>query len=199
MRLPDWFRKSKKSQDGGLTQELTPQAGREPLMRALSLLAPDIAFKHGLAGPAVAGVFRSDDLSPENFVPNRTFVEILHRVIREHAPLLQGFEQAVRTQRQGSLSIIDLRTPEGPNGNVPPDDIVGAFAVAGGKASAATYVPNPNYRVFTNNGLTRLPGPLHGITSCRVDETHHGFELSVCPVSLTRLSKIGHENGILPK
>ena len=163
MGLRSWFKKSEKSEAGGLAEELGRRTGGQPLMRALSLLPPDVAFKHGLASPAVAGVFRSDDLSPENFVPNRPFVEVLHRIIREQAPRLQGFEQAAREQGQGSLSIIDLRTPEGPNGRVPPEDIVGAFAVAEGKASADTYVPNPNYHVFTKDGLTKLPEPLQRI------------------------------------
>ena len=163
MGIKNWFHKRGMSQNAGQSEEIPPPAGGEPVVRVLSLPGPDVAFKSGLAGPAIAGVFRSDDFTPENFVTNRAFIEVLHRVIREQGPQVGGFEQAARQQGNGSLTIIDLRTPEGPNGNVPPEDIVGAFGVTDGKASAASYSANPNYRVFTKDGLTKLPQPLHGI------------------------------------
>jgi hypothetical protein len=163
MGLLDLLRRPKKPQNAELAQEFARRTGGEPVMRALTLLGSDITFKHGLAGPAIAGVFRSDDFTPENFVPNRTFIEVLHRVIREHGPNVPGFEQAAREQGKGGLAIIDRRTPEGPNGNVPPEDILGLFVVADGRASAASYSANPNYRVFTKDGLTKLPEPLHAI------------------------------------
>ena len=163
MGLSNWFRRRGNSQKAGESEEIARLPGGEPVVRVLSLLGPDVAFKNGLAGPAIAGVFQSEEFTPENFVPNRAFIDVLHQVIREKGPTLGGFAQAAQKQGNGSLAIIDLRTAEGPNGNVPPDDIVGAFAVADGRASSDTYSPNPNYRVFTKDGLTRLPEPLHGI------------------------------------
>ena len=166
--MPIWdrFRKPKgppaKADAANSSRPVLPEGA----VRAMSLLGPDVAFRHGLAGPAVAGVFRggtTDDLSPENFVPNAAFVEVVHRVIRQHAPTLPGFHESAREMGSGSIPIIDYRTPEGPNGRVPPEDIVGAFAVSGGRASADTYRPNPNYRVYTRNGLPRLPKPLNGL------------------------------------
>jgi hypothetical protein len=68
---------------------------------------------------------------------------------------------SARQQGRGSVAIIDLRTPEGVAGNVPPEDIVGAFAVASGRLGE--YHTNPNYRAFTEHGLTRLPPNLHAL------------------------------------
>src|SRR5215471_14730430 len=49
-------------------------------------------------------------------------------------------------------------TPEGPMGRVPPEDIVGAFAVKGGQLCA--YQPNDKHLVFSKNGLVQLPPSL---------------------------------------
>jgi hypothetical protein len=55
---------------------------------------------------------------------------------------------------------IDLRTIEGPQGRVPPDDIIGAFEVRLGQIVAGSYWSNENYRAFTSNGLVQLPPSL---------------------------------------
>jgi hypothetical protein len=163
MGFLNWLRKPA-SPTPPITQPTADRlASFGPTTRVLSYLKPDIAFHSGLPNAAIAGTFRAESDAPDDFVANPEFLELLHQVIIEHVPGSPGFAEAARKQGNGSISIIDHRTPDGPMGNVPPEDIIGAFAVVNGAASAQTYHRNPHYRVYTRNGLTRLPAPLHAI------------------------------------
>jgi hypothetical protein len=164
MGLMNWFRRTEKPEshvDGN--KPPVTELGPESITKVLSLLGPDVGFEYDLKSAAVAGVFRSIDMAPEKFVQNFAFVETVHRVVREQCPRLQQFQEAARRQGKGWLYVSDARTPEGPNGRVPPEDIVGGFEVTDGRVLDAAYMPNPNYRVFTQNGLTRLPEPLQSM------------------------------------
>jgi hypothetical protein len=52
--------------------------------------------------------------------------------------------------------VIDLRTPEGPQGRVPLEDVVGGFQVEDGRLVEGSYWANEDHRVFTRNGRVRL-------------------------------------------
>lgn len=110
----------------------------------------------GLPGEAVLGVYAGPDRSIEHFRPNRTFIDFLHRVLADWGARCSELAESAREQGEGWQYLIDLRTPEGVNGNVPPDDIIGAFEVRKGVVVPGSYWRNPNYRVLTKNGPTLL-------------------------------------------
>src|SRR5262245_29225802 len=107
-----------------------PPKPDEPTQRVLSLLTPEeVQSLGGLPGEAILGVYAGSTDSLETFRPNRTFIDFLHRVIADHGSCSAELAEGARQQRNGWLYVIDPRTPEGPNGNVGPEDIVGAFEV----------------------------------------------------------------------
>jgi hypothetical protein len=82
----------------------------------------------------------------------------MHHVLCTYGPQDRELQEAAERQGDGFVYVIDLRTPEGPMGRVPPEDIVGAFAVEGGQLCA--YQPNDNHVAFSKNGLVQLPPSL---------------------------------------
>ncbi len=134
----------------------------------VSLVDPSVVEQGALAGEAILGEWISptlgegivERLPPESIRVNRVFVEFLHRVIERWAPEGPGFEAEVRRQRDGWIYIIDGRTPT-PQGDVPPEDIIGAFEVRGGKLVAGSYRPSTSHRIVSNGGLFRLDENLH--------------------------------------
>ena len=58
------------------------------------------------------------------------------------------------------MYVIDLRTPGGPQGQVPPEDIVGAFEVKDGALCPDSYQANENHEIYSEDGLVRLPPSL---------------------------------------
>jgi hypothetical protein len=129
----------------------------QPTQRVLSLLTPDeVQSLGGLPGEAILGVYAGPTDSLESFRPNRTFIDFLHRVIADFGSRSQELMEGARQQQKGWLYVIDWRTPEGPNGKVGPEDIIGAFEVRDGTMVHGSYQPNANYRVLTKDGMTRL-------------------------------------------
>ncbi|MCC7126924.1 MAG: hypothetical protein IT178_18910 [Acidobacteria bacterium] len=110
----------------------------------------------GLPAEAIAGAFDGDGLV-ETFRQNPRFVEFMHAVIRTAGPTDPDLQLAAQAQHDGWIYVIDLRTPEGPAGRVPPEDVIGAFEVRSGHVVPDSYQPNDAHRVFAANGLVRLP------------------------------------------
>ena len=130
----------------------------------VTLVPSGEAAQHGLFTQQIVGQLldhqRTDELfAPDNFARNRAFVEFLHEVIRTHGPAVPGLVAEARTQGDGWVYIIDGRTPT-PQGRVPPEDIVGGFAVKDGSIVAGSYQPNPNHRVLSANGFLQLDAAL---------------------------------------
>ena len=75
-------------------------------------------------------------------------------------PKTQGLQAAAAQQVDGWVYIIDLRTPESPQGRVPPEDIIGAFEVRSGEVVPGSYQASEEHRVLTENGLVQLPSSL---------------------------------------
>lgn len=127
----------------------------------LSILTPaEVEALGGLPGEAVVGVFRDRTTSLEQFRANAGFLRYLHEVIGTAGPGDPELNAAAAQQGQGWLYIIDLRTPDGPMGHVPPEDIIGAFEVAAGKVVGASYWANEHYRAHTRAGTIKLPAGL---------------------------------------
>jgi hypothetical protein len=133
----------------------------------LSLLLPDeVASLGGLPDNAVAAMVQGHTPSPgvavppENVQPNPAFVAFLHSVIRTRGPSDPGLRAAAAAQRAGWVYVVDLRTAGGPQGAVPPEDIIGGFKVEAGTIVVDSYAANTAHRVFTSHGLVRLPSSL---------------------------------------
>ncbi len=134
----------------------------------LSPVPNDICFNFGLAREAVMAVFSTDarieqgePLDWSTLVPHPPFIEFMHHVISVHAPDYPL--SAIRNKRviNGWLYLLDARTPT-PTGEVPPEDILGAFRVEDGALLAETYKPNHNHRILGKNGISRLEAILQG-------------------------------------
>jgi hypothetical protein len=122
----------------------------------LSLLKPEEIFSWGeLPGEAIAGTYLDPAHTLESFRVNPVFVSFLHRVISAHSITSPELAKAASELTTGHLYIIDRRTPD-PNGAVPPEDIIGAIEVKDGLPLRDSYKANPNYRVLTTRGVTRL-------------------------------------------
>jgi hypothetical protein len=130
--------------------------------QVLSFLTPDQCERaNGLPGVAIQGVFTDAECSVEGFRVNRAFVEFMHDVIRTTGPTDPSLQEAAAEQGNGWVYIIDLRTPEGPQGCVPVEDIIGGFEVRDGRLLANSYQPNEKHRVLSSDGPVRLPPSLH--------------------------------------
>jgi hypothetical protein len=142
-----------------------PQAEQPPAMsaeRVLSILNPDqVESLGGLPVDAIVGSVAGEELSSQTFRPNAAFIDFLHKIIEEDGPDDPGLRAAAREQVDGWVYVIDMRTPDGPQGRVPPDDIIGGFAVRTGEVVRRSYQPNPKYVAFTSQGLISLPPFLH--------------------------------------
>jgi hypothetical protein len=127
----------------------------------MSILSPkEVQLLGGLPNEAIAGLMMGDSPTIETFRPNPLFIEFMHRVIRTAAPFDPDLRAAAREQGNGSVYIIDLRTPDGPQGRVPPEDIIGAFQVQNGEIIPDSYVANEMHRVFATGRLVCLPPSL---------------------------------------
>lgn len=130
-------------------------------LHVLSILGPlEAAALGGLPREAVAGVMDGDGSSIEAFRPNPVFADFLHHVIRTAGPEDLDLQAAAIRQENGWVYIIDLRTPDGPQGRVPPEDIIGAFEVRSGRIVSGSYWRNDQHLVFSAHGLVQLPPSL---------------------------------------
>ncbi len=131
--------------------------------RVLSFLSPqETEALGGIPIQAVVGEFVGEEGDPsvESFRPNPVFTAFLHETIRRWGPRDAELRAAARDQGNGWIYIIDLRTPEGPQGRVPPEDIIGGFQVAAGEIVVESYRSLPTHRVYTRNGMCQLPESL---------------------------------------
>jgi hypothetical protein len=135
----------------------------EDSARVLSFLNPDQVARLGVLPPEAIVGFLAEDLNydQQDFRENRAFIDFMHDVIRRTGPQDPGLRAAAAAQGEGWLYVIDMRTPEGPQGRVPPEDIIGAFEVEGGRVADGSYRPNEDHRLLTRRGMVRLPPPFH--------------------------------------
>ena len=114
----------------------------------------------GIPGAAVAGIFADGLMTLEAFHTNRVFVDFLHDVIAKAGPSDRGLIAAGRQSGDGWISVIDLRTPGGTQGRVPPEDILGTFEVRSGEIVPGSCRRAGTHRLFTKHGLVQLPPAL---------------------------------------
>jgi hypothetical protein len=124
----------------------------------ISLLSPDqIDPQAGFPSKAICGHFSDGNIDSLHFIENKAFVDLMHSVIADHGPKLTSLSYETKRQGTGYIYIIDLRTPNGIMGNVPPEDIIGAFKVENGKVVENSYHRNDKHKIFTKYGLVKLP------------------------------------------
>src|SRR5262245_41224535 len=128
----------------------------------ISCLPNDFVFAHGLPPEAIIGVLLrplepGETISPDAFARNRIFVDFMHEVIARRAPGLPGLIAEARQQREGWVYLVDQRT-RNPQGEVPPEDIVGCFQVKDGLIVPASYQPSPRHLILSADGFFQL-GP----------------------------------------
>jgi hypothetical protein len=83
----------------------------------------------------------------------------MHEVIQRRGCELASLQASARQQGKGWTYILDARTPD-PQGNVPMEDIIGAFEVQSGNLVLESYWPNPDHVLCSGRGLSQLPSEL---------------------------------------
>jgi len=135
---------------------------RSEEVRVLSIIPPDhVARLRGLPPEGIAGVLVGPEVSRDGFQANRQFIDLMHLVIGAAGPDAPELRAAAQRQGHGWVYVIDLRTPEGPQGQVPTRDIIGGFEVQFGELVVGSYWQNESHEVFTEDGLVCLPTYLH--------------------------------------
>lgn len=137
----------------------------------VTCLPQEQVFAIGLAAEAVIGMLRrslepGEGITPAVFARNPAFEDLLHEVVARRGPQLPGLIAEARRQREGWVYIIDQRTRT-PRGDVPPEDIVGAFTVASGKIVPGSYQRSRKHVILSADGFFRL-GP--ELQACLLEE-----------------------------
>ena len=130
----------------------------------VSILDRDWVFKYGLCAEAILGSLqppaRGDrGITPKRFHPNPAFVQLLQQVIADHVSTHPGIRREAKRQRDGCVYLLDGRTPQ-LDGQVPPEDIIGALAVRYGSLVPRSYQHNPSHRLLTADGFFVLPSEI---------------------------------------
>jgi len=130
-----------------------------------SLLPTQEVFSHGIAPEAIIGeltqpVPRDAPIPLNAFVRNSLFVELMHTVIAREAPRLNSFQSEAKKQNNGWVYVIDRRTQDS-RGEVPKEDVIGAFEVKNGKVVEGSYAANRNHRILSDRGFFDLGTELY--------------------------------------
>lgn len=149
----------------------------------LALVPQEIVFTYGLAAEATIGALRNPvdagpgigGITPENFVPSRSFNEFLHGFLATEIYRQPAAQRQAAVQGSGYLYLLDRRTPD-PTGTVPPEDIMGAVQISDGRLVPGTYQRNFNHRLFTRSGFFLLDEDLDRLLMSVVQHraTHRG-------------------------
>jgi hypothetical protein len=138
----------------------------ESSVRAQSLLLPeDFTTIGGIYLHAIFGFMTGDEntFAIEQFHANPTFVRFMHATIRICGPkYLAPTAAAIAPDEESTIYVIDQRTPEGPQGDVPSHDIIGSFAVENSVIVEGSYWANPDHVLLSERGgFFQLPPPFY--------------------------------------
>ena len=138
-------------------------------IKVLTFLSPkEVHSLGGLPSEGIAGFIQGNRVTGQAFRPNPRFIDFLHEEIRWTAPSDPEFRATARQQINGWAYIIDLRSPEGPQSRVPPEDVIGAFQVQNGEIIPASYEVNDRYSPFWAGRLVTLPPMLRAAFVARL-------------------------------
>jgi hypothetical protein len=137
----------------------------------VTCLSQEVVFQRGLPGAAIIGVLvrplgAGEAITPDVFARNLAFVEFMHSVIARRDPELPSLIAEAKRQGEGWVYVIDQRTPT-PRGAVPPEDILGAFAVKNGQVVPGSYVPSHKHHILSPRGFVCLGAELE---ACLLEE-----------------------------
>jgi hypothetical protein len=132
---------------------------------SVTVIPPETAFATGLPAQAIVGILlepAAEGKAPavDSFAENPAFRELLNGVIGRHAPDEPAIRDEAARLGSGYVYVIDGRTPD-PAGQVPAEDVVGAFQVREGTIVRDPYLPNPRHQLLSENGFFRLSDTLH--------------------------------------
>jgi hypothetical protein len=157
--------KKKKPKTDFFTVAVVPNNGVDQSL--VTYIDHDLIFERGLLPEWIVGVLHKSlgdggELIPENFSRNSVFVDFLHRFVAETASQDRNLLAAAKSGQHESLFIVDQRTAT-PQGDVPPEDIVGVFVVDGGTISSSGYRANrDNHRILSDRGFFNLGEEMMG-------------------------------------
>jgi hypothetical protein len=126
----------------------------------VTCLSQELIFQQGLPAEAIIGVLlrpleSGEAITPSVFARNRVFVEFMHSVIARRGPELPGLIAEAKRQGDGWVYVVDQRTPT-PQGDVPPEDIVGAFEIKNGQVVPGSYRASHKHMILSAGGFFRL-------------------------------------------
>ncbi|HEU4452884.1 MAG TPA: hypothetical protein VFR81_07480 [Longimicrobium sp.] len=130
-----------------------------------TVIPPETAFATGLPADAIVGILlepaaEGQAPSVDAFAENPAFRALLDEVVGRHAPDEPAIRDEAVRLGSGYVYVIDGRTPD-PAGQVPAEDVVGAFQVREGTIVRDPYLPNPRHQLLSENGFFRLGDALH--------------------------------------
>ena len=96
------------------------------------------------------------------FSPNPAFVSFMNALIAREGPNTRSLIEAAKRQGDGYIYLIDQRTIE-PQGEVPAQDVIGAFQVVSGQVDPKSYKPSTNHKILTEDGFVQLGNELQDI------------------------------------
>ena len=81
----------------------------------------------------------------------------------EHNGPASGLKTKIHARRNGAggLYIVDHRTPNGINGEVSLEDIIGGFEIKHGELRSQAYWANAKHLIVSKHGPVQLPPDLH--------------------------------------
>ena len=131
----------------------------------------ETVFERGLMPEAIVGELlrpleAGETITPEIFARNPAFVKFMHEVIARRGPGLPGLIAEARRQVDGIVCVIDQRTPN-PEGHIPPEDIVGVFAVKAGSVVPGSYQNCPKHQLLSARGFFQL---VEELQTCLLEE-----------------------------
>ncbi|MDX2245092.1 MAG: hypothetical protein NW224_30815 [Leptolyngbyaceae cyanobacterium bins.302] len=123
----------------------------------VSLLSPEEAVSQGLPSKAIIGTVpeNSTTINQNHFKANQEFVDFLHEIISRYAPMLPTLQLEAKQQGDGWVYVIDARVADA-QGQVDPEEIIGAFQVKAGKIVTGKYQANANYRLVSKQGVLQI-------------------------------------------
>ena len=167
----------KRLQSGETIWVCRVQMPGEGIQDLVTVLPSEEMFTNGLIPEAIVGVLKAplkegEAIKPENFVRNKVFNEFMHEVIARVGPDSKGLQAEARRQGEGWVYLIDGRTKT-PEGQVPPQDIIGGFEVKAGQLVARTYKRNPKHVLLSQAGFFRLPVELNELLKKELTERNN--------------------------
>lgn len=123
----------------------------------LSLLNSDEIKTYTLSPKAIFGVVRdiNKPITYDNVIINEKFLWVFHKVIKDRFGNRPDVQAEGDKQKNGQVYIIDNRCKN--RQNIPVQDIIGWFPVRDQIILTEDYRPNPQYQIFTADGIFSLP------------------------------------------